>query len=195
MRLIQSVFVRRTIRCLLSFAFIATPLVRVNAQMIPTPAKHFKTANEGKFPRGWKVLIDDTNKSVDSTVLTEMAPGWHIKSGPSALFWSPEKHTARGTFTATAIMYLGPPNTSVPIGYGMFFGGKNMGTPSATYTEFLVRNDGYFMVRRHEGAKVVMLHDWSYIAGIGRHGRAARSHHPERVSSGGRAEHGDIDVQ
>lgn len=158
-----------------SLLVLAMPLVAsvpraLHAQMIATPAKHLKGPNEGKFPVGWKLLADKGGKGRDSTVLTEMAPGVHIRSGPSALFWSPVKNTGKGTFTATATMYLGPPTTATPVGYGMFFGGKEMGSPNARYTEFLVRNDGNFMVRRHEGAKVVMIHDWSYVAGIGRHG-------------------------
>ena len=150
---------------------MTTTAAALDAQMIPTPAQHFPGPDEGKRPAGWMVRIDSAGAATsvrDSVHLVNMAPGWHMTSGPSALLWNP-KDVAHGVFVATAMLYLGPPRTGDLPGYGMFFGGRNMGTPNASYFEFLVRNDQKYLLRKHDGKKITVVKDWSPLAGIGQH--------------------------
>ncbi|MDQ6612247.1 MAG: hypothetical protein M3Y64_07420 [Gemmatimonadota bacterium] len=159
----------RSINSLLSGVMFSASAIALQAQMIPTPAQHFKGPNEGKRPVGWMVQAEPASMGIKDTVrLVNMAPGWHMTSGPAALLWNP-KDVVHGVFVATALLYLGPPRTGDLPGYGMFFGGRNMGTPAASYFEFLVRNDRRYSLRKHDGAKVTVLKDWSDLAGIGQH--------------------------
>ncbi len=151
--------------------------VLLNAQMIPTPAQHFPGPNEGKRPAGWMVRADSAGSSKDTLLLVNKAPGWYIKSGPAALVWTP-RDAAHGTFTATALLYLGPPRPADPVGYGMFFGGQNLNAPTASYFEFLIRNDAKFSVLKHAGGKNMIVKDWTLLAGIGQH--AGKRDHIQR---------------
>jgi hypothetical protein len=144
----------------------------VNAQRIVNPAISAKPhPNEGKRPVGWLVRSDSTaaGGKRDSVHLVYRGRGYHLESGPPSLVWTP-KNVARGTFILESIMFSGRSGSTFPEGFGVFLGGRNMQTPQAQYTEFLVRNDGYYAVFQHVGPKVVKLKDWTQLAGINLHG-------------------------
>jgi hypothetical protein len=125
---------------------------------------------EGTFPAGWVVRADTTiaRNPKDTTALVTRTPGWGVKSGPSSILWSP-RNRASGSYVLAAHYFLLPPVTATLPAYGVFLGGRNMGTPSARYTEFLIRNDMKYTVRQHVGAKTVVLKDWTTLAGLVTH--------------------------
>lgn len=141
-----------------------------NAQRIVNPAISMAPGpNEGKRPAGWLIRNEPTEAGSKDTIhFSHRGKGYHVQSGPPALVWSP-KNVARGTFILESITFSGPSGATLPDGFGVFLGGKNMETPAAQYTEFLVRNDSYYAVLQHNGPKVVKLIDWTRLAGINIH--------------------------
>ena len=126
--------------------------------------------NEDKRPTGWLVRSDGTTKGVagDTVKLINRGKGVYLTSGPTSIVWTP-KNVASGKFLLQGVMYSGRSNATIADGFGVFLGGKNMQTPNAQYTEFLVKNDGQYGVFQHIGAKRVALVDWTTVAGITLH--------------------------
>lgn len=151
-------------------AAVAVAPESLSAQRIEMPAGK-AGPNEGRRPTGW-IVRADTNKQAanlpDSVRLENRGQGYYLSSGPSALVWTP-KNVARGNFIVATSLYSGPSRATIPDGFGVFLGGKNMQTPNAQYTEFLIRNDGRYAVLQHTGPKVVKLRDWTQISGINAH--------------------------
>lgn len=127
--------------------------------------------NEGKRPTGWIVRADtntQAGRGADSIVLVNRGQGYYLASGPSGVVWSP-KNVASGAFIVAGVLSSGPTGATIPDGFGVFLGGRNMQSPNAEYTEFLVRNDGRYAVFQHIGPRTVKLRDWTLIAGINTH--------------------------
>lgn len=126
--------------------------------------------NEDKRPTGWMVRSDGASKGAagDTVKLIHRGKGFYLTSGPTSLVWTPS-NVAKGKFLLEGVLYSGRTGATIPDGYGVFLGGKNMQTPNAQYTEFLVKNDGQYAVFQHIGAKRVALVDWTTIAGIALH--------------------------
>jgi len=149
---------------------IAAP-ASAGAQRIVNPAISAKAGpNEGKRPVGWLVRSDSTpaGGNRDSVHLVNRGKGYFLESGPPSIVWTP-RNVARGSFILESTMFSGRSGSTFPGGFGVFLGGRNMQTPQAQYTEFLVRNDGFYAVLQHVGPKVVKLKDWTQIAGINQH--------------------------
>ncbi len=119
-----------------------------------------------EVPPAWKVRLDASDASVtvgkdesfDIRFVT-MTPGWHVTTGPRAIFYHPAS-TAHGEFTARVGIYLFPPGDRNEA-YGMFLGGKALDGPKQSYTYFLVRRSGEFLIKRRSGDKTEVLHPWT----------------------------------
>lgn len=135
------------------------------AQRVVNPAISAPGPNEGKRPTGFIVRSDRPIVGGDSVRLMYRGKGYYLESGPSSIVFNP-KMVARGSFVLSSTMYSGPTGATIPDGFGVFLGGKNMNTPAAEYTEFLVRNDGRYAVIQHIGPRRVLLRDWTVLAGI-----------------------------
>ncbi|MEO7360662.1 MAG: hypothetical protein ABI120_10050 [Gemmatimonadaceae bacterium] len=151
-------------------AGVALTVVPASAQRIEMPVVKLGP-NEGKRPTGW-IVRADTNQQAghfpDSVQLEHRGQGYFLTSGPPSLVWTP-KNVARGNFIVASTLYSGAGGAAIPDGFGVFLGGKNMQTPNAQYTEFLIRNDGRYAVIQHIGPKIIKLRDWTQIAGINIH--------------------------
>ena len=161
---------RWSVACLLAVLILAAPAA-APAQRIVNPAISAKPGpNEGRRPTGWLVRSDSTaaGSNRDSVHLVYRGRGYHLASGPASVVWTP-KNVARGTFILESIMFSGRSGSTFPEGFGVFLGGRNMATPRAQYTEFLVRNDGFYAVLQHVGSRIVKLKDWTPVAGITQH--------------------------
>ncbi len=119
-----------------------------------------------EVPPGWKVRLDapdpsatvGKDESFDIRFVT-MTPGWHVTTGPRAIFYHPAS-TAHGEFSARVGLYLFPPGERNEA-YGMFFGGKALDGPKQSYTYFLVRRSGEFLIKRRAGEATEVLHPWT----------------------------------
>lgn len=157
---------------LIAGGLMLAPLAQVAAQRIENPAISAKAGpNEGKRPAGWLVRSDSTSKAGarDSVFLMNRGRGYELVSGPASIVWNP-KNIARGSYILESTLYSGRQGTTFPEGFGVFIGGRNMQSPNAEFTEFLIRNDGFYAVLHHVGLRTIKLKDWTRIAGINQHG-------------------------
>lgn len=109
-------------------------------------------------PPGWRVIRDSVAAPGDSVSLVMMPPGWHMTTGAAALVFDPQR-TAAGRFTIESQVFLFPSTRDE--GYGLFLGGRNLGTDSASYLAVLLRADGAVAVQQHRRGVTTMLRDWA----------------------------------
>lgn len=113
-----------------------------------------------KRPEGWKVRFDRAGSTeAELEMFVSMPPGWHITTGPAAIFWDPAL-TASGRFRAELEVYLFDPQGRREA-FGIFFGGKDLEGPGQEYAYFLLRDGGEFLVKRRQGADTPTLVDWT----------------------------------
>jgi hypothetical protein len=175
-------------RPLLSSKFVQTAVIaaslvsalglatgRAEAQRIVNPALVAKTGpNEGKWSIGYKVRLDNP-KAADTVVVIDRGAGQYVLSGPPAIVYNP-KNTVSGKFILQGILFSGYSGSTIPEGFGVFLGGRNLDGPNADFTEFVVKNDGQFAVFQWKEGKRTALKDWTTVAGINIHsGRVTES--------------------
>ena len=111
-------------------------------------------------PAGWHVRLDRPDRgTADQVMFTEMAPGWHVTTGPAALLHHPDS-TASGSYRLEADVFLFDPGERRE-GYGLFFGGRDLEGVGQQYTYFLLRRDGSWLVKTREGDETAVVRDWT----------------------------------
>lgn len=117
-------------------------------------------AQDLERPDGWKVRFDDPGATeADLQMFVEMPPGWHVTTGPAGIFWSPE-NTASGDFRAEMEVFLFDPQGRREA-FGIFVGGSDLEGPEQSYTYFLLRDGGQYIIKRREGAQAPTVHPWT----------------------------------
>ena len=117
-------------------------------------------AQELTRPADWKVGFDDpTASEAELEMFVSMPPGWHITTGPSGIFWDPALR-AQGKFLAEMEAFLFDPQGRRE-GFGLFVGGSDLEGPGRTYTYFLVRDGGQFLIKRRAGDDTSELTGWT----------------------------------
>ena len=118
-------------------------------------------AGQSKRPATWKVLLDAP--SADSVrELSTMPPGWHVTTGPGALFYDPAWQVG-ATDTVHVEVFLFP--DSGPEEYGVFVSGKEL-EASPRGVLVVLRRDGQLAVFRRNGASRETLVPWTAHASI-----------------------------
>lgn len=119
----------------------------------------------GRLPAGWMARADGAAKIEDAKFVT-MGPGFHVTSGPAAIYWRGSDATT-GPFTASATFT----QTKAPRhaeAYGIFFMGKGLQGAEQNYAYFLVRGDGKVMVKHRAGGEVHTILGWTDNAAVHR---------------------------
>jgi hypothetical protein len=117
-------------------------------------------AQDLQRPDGWNVRFDDPGASEDDLeMFVSMPPGWHVTSGPAAIFWGPEME-ASGNYRVEMEVFLFDPK-GMREAFGMFAGGRNLEGDDIEYTYFLIRDGREFIVKRREGADAPTLRPWT----------------------------------
>ena len=115
-------------------------------------------------PAGWTVWTDakDSSKSAADTKFVTMGAGFHVTSGPAAIYYN-SSHTATGMFTVKATFgQRTRPAMGHSEAYGVFVGGSNLrDNAKQSYLYLVVRDDGMFYVAHRAGANVHKVSDWS----------------------------------
>lgn len=138
-----------------AFALAALPMV------LPAQAPAKAPAAADARTRGWQVRADDPKADVSALSFVEMKPGWHVTTGPvSGVLFHPGI-TGTGNFTAQTKMYFFPPKSTHEEAYGLVVGGKDLAGAGQSYTYFLARNDGKFMIKRRDGAATSTIVGWT----------------------------------
>lgn len=110
------------------------------------------------IPAGFTAITDDTTAQITNARYATKGGSWEVTTGPAHIVFA-AKDTARGAYTAsTTFTQLEAPHH--PEGYGIFVGGRDLGSPSRAYTYFLVRGNGEFLVKSRAGAKTTDVLAW-----------------------------------
>jgi hypothetical protein len=143
-----------------------TMLATTTAQELP----------KGQFPEGWTVRVDGpsaqagpgaaptTAPGAQDITFVVMKPGWHITTGPAAILYDPTQK-ASGTFTVKSETFLFDPGTRREA-YGILIGGRHLDGDQQTYTYFVIRRSGEFLIRRRTGATTTDVKNWTPAATI-----------------------------
>lgn len=131
-------------------------------------------ASQGR-PEGWDVRFDSPDATEDQLEVFEvMDPGWHVTTGPRAIFSGPEM-SAAGSYRLEMEVFLFDPGGRREA-FGIFFGGQDLMGDEVEYSYFLIRDGGEFIVKRREGAETPTLLPWTgheAILGYADRGEAA----------------------
>lgn len=121
---------------------------------------HPAAAQDFQRPDGWMTRFDrEGSTEADMELFVSMPPGWHITTGPSGIFWDPAL-TASGFFRAEMEVFLFDPRGRREA-FGIFFGGRDLEGEGQSYTYFLIRDGGEFIVKRRDGAQAPTLVAWT----------------------------------
>lgn len=123
-------------------------------------------------PAGWEVRLD--NPDADVTIgadsensdiyFVNMKPGWHITTGPRAIFWHPASQ-ASGSYRVHSKIHLFDPMGRNEA-FGIFMGGANLQEENQTYTYFLLRNSGEYLIKKRVGTETEVVKDWTQTAAM-----------------------------
>ena len=152
---------RRALLCL-ALAFFVLPLFAQDAPDPNTPdGENLKT------PPTWQVRLDrpkdgvvigDDQETADIWFVN-MTPGWHITTGPAAIFYHPAS-SAEGTYRFETKIHLFDPKGRNEA-YGLFLGGQNLDGDDIAYDYFLLRNNGQFLIKRRTGSETSVIQNWT----------------------------------
>jgi hypothetical protein len=100
---------------------------------------------------GWALHLDHAGAGAPKFV--PMGTGYHVTAGPAAIYYDPSK-VASGAYSVQA-SFTQTRSPMHPEAYGLFVGGKNLNSDAASYTYFIVRDDGRYAVKQRNGANDV----------------------------------------
>ena len=104
----------------------------------------------GILPAGWSARPDGEG-DLKSVKFVIMEPGYHLTLGPATILYR-KTDKAEGPFHTLATFHQ-MKKLEHAEGYGLFFGGRSLTGPGQSYTYFLVRDDGKYLIKRREGEK------------------------------------------
>jgi len=121
------------------------------------------------WPADWEIRFDrpsdDYVVAGDSSVadpdifFTNMQPGWHVTSGPSAIYWHPAS-TAMGDYTVSSNIFQFDPGQRNEA-FGLFVGGSDLAGDSQQYLYFLLRRSGEFLIKLRNGSETEDVVGWT----------------------------------
>lgn len=124
----------------LALAACAAPLAAQGNPADPDKA----AAGGGNVPSGWSYRLDRVDAKLADVKFEPMGGGFHFTTGPAGIYWR-DSDAATGGFHAVATFTQTKAPTH-PEAYGVFFAGKDLSTPTASYTYFLVRGNGMYSI-------------------------------------------------
>lgn len=144
--------------------FVFTPLVY--GQGIPDP--QIPQGENLAVPEGWEVRLDKAMPEVvigadaetADIFFVNMTPGWHVTTGPRAIFYHPANVVSKD-FKIKSLIHLFDTKGRDREGFGLFFGGKNLQEDDQEYIYFLIRNTGDFLVKSRKGAETETIVGWT----------------------------------
>ena len=138
------------------------PAQQQSAESDPT-----RRAQGGSVPAGWQIRLDDKDATRYTTTDVRFVPmggGFHITSGPAAIYPGAELPNGPFVLEATFNQTKAPAH---PEAYGLFFSGKELeNSDKQEYVYFLVRGNGHFLINHRAGRDVHKIFDWQENAAV-----------------------------
>ena len=139
------------------------------------PDPNAPSGEENAVPDAWMVRLDRPNPEIkigadqdaSDIFFVNMTPGWHITSGPAAIYYHPAS-TATGIYSAKMAVHLFDPGQRNEA-FGLFIGGQNLNQDDQGYDYFLIRNSGEYLVKRRVGNNTEMIQDWTLHEAVNRY--------------------------
>jgi len=112
----------------------------------------------GVFPPGWSARVD-RDQPVDGIMFMTMGDGFHVVTGPAAVFYNPA-WSGSGDYEVSArfTQNRAPRN---PESFGIAIGGRDLGGPGQDYLYFLVRGTGEYFLAHRQGEERHILANWT----------------------------------
>lgn len=114
--------------------------------------------DEGGPPEGWEIRTDRGQPAAEID-FQAMTPGFHVTTGPAAIFYDPA-NTAEGEFRVETEIFLFDPGQRNEA-FGLFIGGSDLAGDGQSYTYFLIRRNGGTLVKRRDGSETSVIRDWT----------------------------------
>ncbi len=102
-----------------------------------------------QVPAGWSARTDK-DAPMTEVKIAPMGGGIHVTTGPAVILWRDADAATGGLHTVAT--FTQTKATEHPEAYGIFIAGKDLKGAGQSYTYFLVRQDGKFLVKAREGA-------------------------------------------
>ena len=117
-------------------------------------------------PAGWAIVTDGAGLHAGGGGVRMVATtrGFQVETGPAAILFD-STMTASGTFRLQATIHLFDPGARAE-GFGVFFGGRGLGTAQARYSYALVRRDGRALLKVREGSATRTVRDWTASSAV-----------------------------
>jgi len=133
-------------------AFATVLLLAAGSAQAQANEQSIAVANGGIFARGWAGMIDAAEAAkglkLENSRLAMEGNNLKVTTGPAVAYWNPA-NTATGDFTVKATFredkYMALNDHPHP--YGIFIGGKNLGTDQQSYLYCMAYGNGNFIVR------------------------------------------------
>ena len=158
--------------------------VAARAQSASDPDKN---AAGGVLVKGWVGRTDRPNQDIKNAKFADMGGGFHVTSGPAAIYWSPA-NVAKGNYTVKASFTQTKAPTH-PEAYGLFIGGSKLNEDAQNYLYCIVRGDGKYLIKHRYGSELHTLADWTDNAAVKKQDEAGKATNeiawkvgPEKVS-------------
>jgi len=122
-------------------------------------------ANGGVKVPGWTGRVDPQAAARGATIanasFVAAGSGFHITSGPAAIYWNPANSVPGGNYTVSAT-FTQTKAADHPEAYGIFLGGQNLESANQSYLYFLVRQDGQYLINhRASDTEVHRIVQWT----------------------------------
>ncbi len=153
-------------------------IVTISPLLFGQGTEHHHSSQEGNLevPEEWEVRLDremenlhiSSDEDEGHIYFVNMTPGWHITSGPTAIYWHPESILEDNYVVQTSIYTLDPSGRHAE-GFGLFFGGKELKEDAHTYFYFLIRNSGDFIIKERIGDRTETIQAWTASDAINRY--------------------------
>jgi len=112
------------------------------------------------IPAGYTAIPDNASADMSKAVYTASGSNWEVTTGPAHILFNAKDMGSTGSATTATIQQLAKPQH--PESYGVFIGGKDLtDAATRTYTYFLVRGDGKYMVNVMNGTKATAVVPWT----------------------------------
>lgn len=134
----------------LTLLLLAAPAVAQSTDSAAREHADHRVPGGGALPAGWSARPDDDADASDIKFVV-MEPGYHLTLGPATILYR-EADRVDGAFHTLATFHQ-MKKLEHPEGYGLFFGGRELQGQGQSYTYFLVRGDGTYLIKRRDGEK------------------------------------------